>query len=112
MRPETHQLDECLSVRDGALHVEGCAAQALAERFGTPLYVISEDQLRRNARRFGRAFAARWAGEFLLLPSIKSNSSLALRRILTDEGVGCDVFGRCSAERISSWSSRTASVAV
>jgi diaminopimelate decarboxylase len=88
-----HQLDDCLSVRDGALYVEECAAQDLAERFGTPLHLVSEDQLRRNARRFKEAFASRWPGDFLLLPSIKANPSLALRRILADEGTGCDVFG-------------------
>jgi diaminopimelate decarboxylase len=87
------RLDECLSIRDDVLYVEECAAQDLAERFGTPLYVVSEDQLRRNARRFQVAFESRWPGEFLLLPSIKANSSLALRRILSDEGTGCDVFG-------------------
>ena len=92
------QLDECLSVRDGALYIEGCEAEALAERFGTPLYVVSEDQLRRNARRFQEAFATRWPGRFLLLPSIKANSSLALRRILTEAGTGCDVFGEGELE--------------
>ena len=45
-----------------------------------------------------RAFALRWPGELLLLPSIKANSSLALRRILTDEGTGCDVFGQGELE--------------
>ena len=54
---------------------------------------MSEDQLRRNARRHTDAFSTRWPGEFVLLPSIKANSTLALRRILTDEGTGCDVFG-------------------
>jgi diaminopimelate decarboxylase len=94
----TRQLDDCLSIRDGALYIEGCAAEALAERFGTPLYVMSEDQLRRNARRFQATFASRWPGEFVLLPSIKANSSLALRRILTEEGTGCDVFGEAELE--------------
>jgi diaminopimelate decarboxylase len=92
------QLDECLSVRDGALYMEGCEAGPLAERFGTPLYVVSEDQLRRNARRFQEAFATRWPGPFLLLPSIKANSSLALRHILTEAGTGCDVFGEGELE--------------
>jgi diaminopimelate decarboxylase len=54
---------------------------------------MSEDQLRRNARRIARDFSSRWPGDFLLLPSIKANPSLALRRILTEEGTGCDVFG-------------------
>ncbi len=89
----TRQLDDALSVRDGVLFVEERATTELAKTFGTPLYVISEDQLRRNARRHTAAFASRWPGRFVLLPSIKSNSALALRRILTDEGAGCDVFG-------------------
>jgi diaminopimelate decarboxylase len=90
---EAERLDDCLSVRDGALYVEGCRAESLAGRFGTPLYVVSEDQLRRNARHFREAFASRWPGPLLLLPSIKANSCLALRRVLNREGTGCDVFG-------------------
>jgi diaminopimelate decarboxylase len=90
---EGQRLDDGLSVADGELHVEGCRARELAERFGTPLHVISEDQLRRNARRFRAAFGDRWPGEFVLLPSIKANPALALRRILNEEGTGCDVFG-------------------
>jgi diaminopimelate decarboxylase len=93
MSATIQRLDECLSVRDGALFIEELPALEVARRFGTPLYVISEDQLRRNARRYRDAFARRWPGEFLLLPSIKANPALALRRILTDEGTGCDVFG-------------------
>jgi diaminopimelate decarboxylase len=86
-------LDECLSIRGGVLFVEQLPALELARRFGTPLHVVSEDQLRRNARRLESEFGSRWPGELVLLPSIKANPSLALRRILTDEGAGCDVFG-------------------
>jgi diaminopimelate decarboxylase len=87
-------LDECLSIRDGHLFVEGCDAVELARRFGTPAYVVSEDQLRRNARRFREAFGSRWPeGPVNVLPSIKANFTLALRRILTQEGLGCDTFG-------------------
>ncbi len=87
-------LDECLSVRGGRLFVEGCDAAELATRFGTPIYVISENQLRRNARRIREAFASRWPeGPVNVLPSIKANFVLALRRILTQEGMGCDTFG-------------------
>jgi diaminopimelate decarboxylase len=88
------QLDECLSVGDGRLFVEGCDAGALADRFGTPLYVVSEDQLRRRARSFGSAFGAAWPhGPVRVLPSIKANYALALRAVLSDEGLGCDAFG-------------------
>ncbi len=88
------QLDECLSVRDGRLQIEGCDAGALAERFGTPLYVVSEDQLRRRARAFAGAFGAAWPhGPVRVLPSIKANYALALRAVLSGEGLGCDAFG-------------------
>jgi diaminopimelate decarboxylase len=88
------QIDECLSVRDGHLFIEGCDAVELAASFGTPIYVISENQLRRNARRLNQAFSLRWPGPVRLLPSIKANHVLALRRILSEEGLGCDTFGR------------------
>ena len=88
------RIDDCLSIADGRLWIEGCDATELAERFGTPLSVISEDQLRRNARRFKRALADAWPeGETRVLPSIKANYTLALRCALTQEGLGCDVFG-------------------
>ena len=74
MSDDVRQLDDCLSVRAGALYIEGCAVEELAARFGTPLYVVSEDQLRRNARDLGEAFRSRWPGSFVLLPSIKANS--------------------------------------
>ncbi len=87
-------IEGCLSVREGHLWIEGCDTVELARRFGTPLHVVSEAQLRGNARRIAAAFAATWPeGEVRLLPSIKANHTLALRRILTEEGTGCDTFG-------------------
>jgi len=88
------RLDECLSIRDGRLFVEECDADALARRFGTPIHVISEDQLRRNARRYRREFEQRWPdGPVLVLASIKANFALATRWVLSQEGLGCDSFG-------------------
>lgn len=88
------QLDDCLSIRSGHLFIEDCDASALARRYGTPLYVVSEDQLRRNIRRFRVAFEERWPeGPVHVLPSVKANFTLALLRILAQEGAGCDTFG-------------------
>ena len=87
-------IDDCLSIRDGVLFIEGCDTTSLAERFGTPLYVVSEDQLRRNVRAFQAEFQRGWPdGRVVVMPSIKANYVLALRRILTEEGAGCDTFG-------------------
>jgi len=66
---------------------------ALARRFGTPLYVIDEARLRANARAWSAALSAAWPGPTELLPSLKANTVLALRRILNEEGLGCDCFG-------------------
>ena len=86
--------DDCLSIRDGRLAIEDIELAEIADRFGTPLYVVSEAQLRSNARAVVRAFSERWAeGPVLVMPSIKANFALALRRILTEEGTGCDTFG-------------------
>ena len=46
-----------------------------------------------RARASSAPSRERWPGEFMLLPSIKANASLALRAILNEEGTGCDVFG-------------------
>jgi len=88
------RIDESLSVRGEHLYVEDCDAVELARRFGTPVYVVSENHLRRNARRIARAFGSRWTeGPVRVLASIKANYTLATRAILTQEGLGCDVFG-------------------
>ena len=86
--------DECLSVRHGRLLVEDVELVELAARFGTPLYVISETQLRRNLGSFLSSFTEHWPdGEVLIMPSIKANLSLALRHLLSQEAAGCDAFG-------------------
>jgi len=78
----------------GELWCEGVSTVAIASRFGTPLYVLSASRLRANAKRLKTAFARYWpAGEVQLLPSLKANFVLAVRRVLNEEGLGCDVFG-------------------
>ncbi|MBA3689886.1 MAG: hypothetical protein H0W82_00550 [Actinobacteria bacterium] len=87
-------LDETLRSREGHLFIEETDAAHLAERFGTPLYVVSETRLRTNARAYLAAFGEAWPhGEVHVLPSLKANYSLAVARVLADEGLGCDVFG-------------------
>ena len=91
---EDGPIDDCLSIRNGVLFVEDCDSTKIAERFGTPLYVMSEDQIRRNVRTFQAEFQRGWPdGRVVVMPSIKANYGLALRRILTEEGAGCDTFG-------------------
>ncbi len=86
--------DECLGVVDGHLHVEGVACGELARRFGTPLHVLSEHQLRRNARSWREGLERAWPhGPTLVMPSLKANYGLAVRALLNEEELGSDVFG-------------------
>lgn len=88
------RLDSCLSVRDGRLWIEECDAVELVAEFGSPLYIVSEDQIRRRVRAWRGAFSAAWTeGDFRLLPSVKANFSIAVQRIVCSEGCGADVFG-------------------
>ena len=84
---------DCLSVREGRLFVEECDAVELVERFGSPIFVTSESQLRANFRRCRDAFARAWPeGPVDVLPAFKANTTLATRHILSDEGAGADVY--------------------
>jgi diaminopimelate decarboxylase len=76
----------------GRLLVEDCDAVALAERFGTPLYVVSEAQLRTNHRRIHTAFASRYPVAVDVLFSTKANFTPAVMRVLAQEGAGAEVY--------------------
>jgi diaminopimelate decarboxylase len=91
---EIGSIDETLSSRNGHLFIEDCDATRIAADFGTPVYVLSETRLRGNAQRYLAAFRAAWPhGDIHVLPSLKANFSLAVARLLAEEGLGCDVFG-------------------
>ena len=78
---------------DGHLWVEGRDVVELADTFGTPLYVISENQFRHNYRRFRDAFASRYPKSVEVLFANKCNNGIAIRHIMNQEGAGGDAFG-------------------
>ncbi len=89
----TRRIDECLSVRAGQLYIEDCNTLELLREFGSPLFVFSEDQLRRNVRRFQAAFSAGWPdGPVVVMPAAKANWLAAIQRVLAGEGCGCDIY--------------------
>ena len=77
---------------NGNLWVDGCDVTDLAARFGTPLYIISENQLRYTYRSFRDAFRAHYPDVDILFAN-KSNNGLAIRHIMNQEGAGGDCFG-------------------
>ena len=79
---------------DGNLLVEGKKCADLAAEYGTPLFVLSESQIRDNYRRIREAYTSRYQhGEVVILYAIKANNNIAIRRILSQEGAGGDCFG-------------------
>jgi diaminopimelate decarboxylase len=74
----------------GRLEIGGCDAIELARQFGTPAYVLAEDDLRWRARSFVEALAARHA-DFDVLFASKAFPCTAVYRLLAEEGLACDV---------------------
>ena len=87
----THVLpDTAAANAAGRLTLGGCDAVALAEQYGTPLYVLDEATLRARCRQFAGAFAARYPNSQAVYAS-KAYVNPALARIFAEEGLGLDV---------------------
>jgi len=80
-----------LSVRDGHLRIGEHDTVDLAGRFGTPLYVTSEDRIRENFSRLSGALTAHYKNVRILYAA-KANGNLAVFKILASMGAGADVF--------------------
>jgi diaminopimelate decarboxylase len=75
---------------DGRLEIAGCDALDLAREFGTPVYVVDEDDIRARARAFIAAFAAR-TDDFEVHFATKAFHCTAVLRVMAEEGLACDV---------------------
>ncbi len=85
LAPITSEVNE-----DGHLTVGGCSLASLAERYGTPLYVIDELTIRTACRSYRQALDKYYPGRSLALYASKANSSLALSSLVASEGLGLD----------------------
>ncbi len=74
----------------GHLEIGGCDAVELAREFGTPAYVVAEDDVRARARAFMDAMSARH-DDFDVLFASKAFPCTAVYRLLAEEGLACDV---------------------
>lgn len=74
----------------GRLTIGGCSLADIAASAGTPALVIDEQELRRTARAYRDAFAARRPGTSVYFAS-KALSSPAVISVMAAEGLGCDV---------------------
>ncbi|HUH79616.1 MAG TPA: diaminopimelate decarboxylase [Methanoregula sp.] len=80
-----------LDVREGRLHIGGHDCVLLAEQYGTPLYVTSEDRICELFRGYQKALSGRYPNVQVLYAA-KANGNLAILRALAKLGAGADVF--------------------
>jgi diaminopimelate decarboxylase len=83
--------------RGSILHCEHVSLPALAERFGTPLYVYSASTIRDRVKAFEQAFRK---VPHTLCYSVKANSNLGILRLLAKMGCGFDVVSGGELERV------------
>ena len=72
------------------LVIGGCLLSELAQRYGTPLYVLDEDTVRGTCRAYRDALQQHYPGESLPVYASKANSSLLMSSIASSEGLGLD----------------------
>lgn len=85
-------VSDCLNVNEkGHLTIGGCDCVELAEQYGTPLYVLDENQIRQNCRDYKSSIDENYGGHGLPLYASKAFCCKEICRIVGDEGLGLDV---------------------
>ena len=94
--------DNISTGENGHLYFAGQDTVMLAERYGTPLYLIDEDRLRHNCRVYSEAFRKHFGDKAKALYAGKANSFKRIYEIMREEDMGIDVeIGRASCrERV------------
>ncbi|MFM7532574.1 MAG: diaminopimelate decarboxylase [Rubrivivax sp.] len=93
MLPGAPFLERC----DGRLRLGGHDLEALARRFGTPLYVYSRAAMLAAASAYQRALAGR---AHLLCYAMKANSNLAVLQTFAQAGLGFDIVSGGELARV------------
>ncbi|HEY9724171.1 MAG TPA: diaminopimelate decarboxylase, partial [Oscillatoriaceae cyanobacterium] len=75
----------------GSLVIGGCDTITLAERYGTPLYVLDEHTVRAACRAYTTALAEHYPAGGRVLYASKAHCTVALLAIVHQEGLGVDV---------------------
>lgn len=83
-------LPEYFSYQNGQLYIEECSLQDLAQKYGTPLYVYTENAIQAAYQRYASGFEE--AGlKATICYAVKANSNLAILGKLVGWGAGADI---------------------
>lgn len=86
--------------RSGSLHVEQLTAEEIAGKYGTPCYVYSTHTLVDHYRKLRDAFLPLCPQGLTICYSVKANSSLAILKLMREEGSGFDVVSGGELQRV------------
>src|SRR4051812_36659950 len=81
----------------GELFCEGVSVSSLVKRFGTPLYIYSQKTLTDHFQKLDKALAPL---DHLVCFAMKSNSNLAILRVIADLGGGFDIVSEGELRRV------------
>ncbi len=83
--------DEIRINKSNHLEIGGCDAVSLAKEYGTPLYVLDETTVRKNCRMYVDSVKRFYNGNGLIMYAGKALCTMALYKIIDEEGMGADV---------------------
>lgn len=84
-------LADNIQTRDGTLYFAGHNTVQLAQKYGTPLYLMDETRIRENCRMYLRAFRRHFGENARPLYASKAASFKRMYEIMRSEGMGVDV---------------------
>ncbi len=85
-------VSDCIDINnEGHLSIGGCDTVSLAKKFGTPVYVFDENEIRKNLRTFRDSMNEYYGGNGLAVYASKAFNCKEMCRICAQEGTGIDV---------------------
>lgn len=83
---------DCLKINEkGNLEIGGCDIKDIAEEYGTPAYIMDENAIRENCRKYVGAIENCYNGNGMVLYASKALSCVQMYKIVKSEGMGVDV---------------------
>lgn len=76
---------------EGHLMIGGADVVTLAKKYGTPLYIMDEDKIRRTCKEYQKAMTEAFGENFTVNYASKAFSTKAIYKIIGEEGLSADV---------------------
>ena len=76
--------------KKGELSLHSYTIDSLAEKYGTPLYILCEETIRKNCRSYTVPLKENYPNHNVIYAS-KANLNIGLAKLMVEEGLGLDV---------------------